>query len=97
MNSRRLKSKRARRAREIQDQIRRVLLKDFKLLGFAAPEDEYDCLIGGIYRLLVRKADQEDIVQWLEEMSATHFGVPSELKACRLTAGKLLTLNVELP
>jgi hypothetical protein len=96
MNSRQPKNKRERRAREIQRQIRQVLLDDFQLLGFAAPEDEYDCLIGGIYRLLVRKADQEDIVQWLVEMSTTHFGMPTESEACRLTAAKLLTLNVEV-
>jgi len=97
MNSRQPKNKRARRARDIQRQIRQVLFEDFKLLGFSAPEDEYDCLIGGIYRLLVRKAGQEEIVQWLEEMSTTHFAVPGASEARRLTAAKLLTLNVELP
>lgn len=97
MNSRQLRNKRARRARDIQREIRQVLLEDFKLLGFTAPEDEYDCLIGGIYRLLVRKAGEEDIVQWLDEMSTSHFGMACTSEARRLTAAKLLTLNVELP
>jgi hypothetical protein len=97
MKSRQAKRERAVRARDIQRQIRQVLREDFKLLGFTAPEDEYDCLIPGIYRLLIRRAAQEEIVEWLEGMSATHFGVTSDLEACRSAAIKLLTLNVELP
>jgi hypothetical protein len=96
MNSRQLKDKRARRAREIQRRINQVLLEDFNPIGFGVPEDEYDCLIGGIYGLLARKADQEEIAKWLEEMSATHLGVPSDLEECRSAAVKLLTINVEL-
>jgi hypothetical protein len=73
-----------------------VLLEDLNLFGFPVPEDEYDCLIGEIYSLLVRKASEEEIMKWLAVVSATHFGVATESERSRLTAVKLLNVNVEL-
>jgi hypothetical protein len=52
---------RARRSREIQDRIGRILYEDWDPLGLrgVAPSDEYDSYIGGVYRMLAASASCE--------------------------------------
>ena len=59
---------RERRAREIQEAIRQVLLRDWDPIGVRdAPEaqDEYDGYVGGVYRLLVSGATSSEIAEHL--------------------------------
>jgi hypothetical protein len=59
---------RERRAREIQEAIRLVLLCDWDPIGVRdVPEaqDEYDGYVGGVYRLLVSGATQSELAEHL--------------------------------
>jgi hypothetical protein len=59
---------RERRAREIQEAIRLVLLRDWDPIGVRdVPEaqDEYDGYVGGVYRLLVSGATLSELAEHL--------------------------------
>jgi hypothetical protein len=72
--------KRKERAREIQDQIRSILLTDWDPIGVAQlPQavDEYDAYIGGIYRLLYSHGSVEDVARHLHEIMISSIGLSS--------------------
>ena len=88
------------RAREIQDQIRSILLTDWVPIGVAEiPEavDEYDAYIGGIYRLLYSHASVDEVARHLHEIMITSIGLPSRgIEDHRDVAEKLCALDVRL-
>jgi hypothetical protein len=43
-----------------------------------APEDEYDCLIPGIYGRLLAGADEEELAVFLAHQVSDHFGLPQQ-------------------
>ena len=68
---------RERRAREIQDSIRRVLLDSWdplQISGEPPARDEYDSFIGGVYRLLASGAPPERVAQHLREIADEWLG-----------------------
>ena len=68
---------RERRAKEIQESIRRVLLDSWDPLqvsGEPSLRDEYDACIAGVYRLLVVGAPPERVAQHLREIADEWFG-----------------------
>lgn len=69
---------RKRRAREIQDQIHEILLRDWDPIGVAdVPEcqDEYDAYVGGVYRLLSEGASSEDVAMQLRHVETVWLGI----------------------
>ena len=88
------------RAREIQDQIRSILLTDWDPIGVAEiPEavDEYDAYIGGIYRLLYSHGSVEDVARHLHEIVISSIGLSSRgIEDHRDVAEKLCALDVRL-
>jgi hypothetical protein len=59
---------RERRAREIQEAIRLVLLRDWDPIGVrdvSEAQDEYDGYVGGVYRLLVSGATLSELAEHL--------------------------------
>jgi hypothetical protein len=88
------------RGREIQDQIRSILLEDWDPIGLAkitGAADEYDAYIGGIYRLLASHASVEDVAHHLHEILTTSMGVSSRGAEEHLNvATKLCALDVRL-
>jgi hypothetical protein len=66
-----------RRAREIQDQIGRVLYEEWDPLGLrgVAPSDEYDSYVGGVYRLLATGASWEQVAEHLAEIERGPLGL----------------------
>lgn len=90
---------RARRGREIQDRIGRILYEDWDPLGVRgeAPPGEYDSYIAVVYRLLAEGASCERLAQHLAELERDAFGY-SEAKAPRhmAAARKLCQLDVRL-
>jgi hypothetical protein len=90
---------REKKAAEIQDAIRRILYRDWDPIGAcgAAPEDEYDSYIGGVYRILATSRSEEALIQFLA--GAVEDLVGSQEPASdglRSVARKLLALDVRL-
>ena len=87
------------RGREIQQKIGTILYEDWDPLQLrgAAPSDEYDRYIGGVYRLLVSRASCEQVAEHLAELERRAYG-DSDATAARNTAaaGKLCKLDVLL-
>jgi hypothetical protein len=87
------------RAAEIQDAIRQILYRDWDPIGVsgAAPEDEYDSYIGGVYRILSTSRSEEALIQYLtesfEDMRGAQESAPERL---RPVARKLLAVDVRL-
>jgi len=95
------------RAREIQENIRDVLLREWDPIGIIdvpEAEDEYDGYVGGVYRLLASGASQDQLVEHLRQIETTRMGlsVPDAVhQACwnaklREVASRLQSLNVKL-
>ncbi|MEK2479480.1 MULTISPECIES: hypothetical protein [Streptomyces] len=73
-----------------QKNLRR-LLNEWDPIGVAdAVQDEYDCMIGPLFRRLHGGADQAEIGEFLRHELEAHFGLPSsqppEAVATRLIA-----------
>lgn len=91
---------RKRRAREIQESIRRVLLDSWDPLqvsGEPSARDEYDSFIGGVYRLLASGAPPEQVAQHLREIADEWLGPAvgagdADLRVAR----ELCSLDVQL-
>ena len=88
-----------RRGREIQDQIRQVLLHDWDPIVRESPEtqDEYDSYVGGVYRLLVSDAQDEELVEHLYRIERETMGLgPRDKSGLLAVVQKLRTLNVRI-
>jgi len=87
------------RAAEIQDAIRQILYRDWDPIGVcgAAPEDEYDSYIGGVYRILSTSRSEEALIRFLagafHDLLCSPESAPERL---RPVARKLLDLDVRL-
>jgi len=89
----------ARRGRDIQVIIGRILYEDWDPLGLSgsAPRDEYDSYIGGVHSLLAAGASCEQVAEHLAALERDFFGY-SEATAARnmAAARKLCELDVLL-
>lgn len=66
------------RARQIQEDIRDVLLREWDPIGIVdVPEaqDEYDSYVGGVYRLLASGASQDQLVEHLRQIEIAQMGL----------------------
>ena len=87
------------RAREIQSQIREILLRDWDPIGARnepRAQDEYDSYVGGVYRLLASGASPRSVAEHLAHVEAGQmgFGVPPD--KLMEVATKLCALDVKL-
>ena len=90
---------RDKRARQIQLQIRRILLEDWDPIGVAdVPEaqNEYDGYVGGLYRLLAEGAPPPAVAAHLAGLEGDQMGLPSSAAARLGVASKLCALDVRL-
>ena len=88
-----------RRAREIQDSIREVLIRDWDPIGVQdVPEaqDEYDGYIGGVYRLLASSASEDAIAMHLASVERDAMGLFTTAEALLPVARRLRQLDVRL-
>jgi hypothetical protein len=88
------------RGREIQEQIRQVLLRDWDPIGvqeIPEAQDEYDSYVGGVYRLLVSSAQDEELVEHLYRIERETMGLgPRDKSGLLPVVQKLRTLNVAI-
>jgi len=93
-------SDRNQRAKEIQESIRQVLLRDWDPIGVSdVPEarDEYDAYIGGVYRLLASGASEDEIIEHLHRIESDTIGMPAvDREGLRGVVRKLTKLNILL-
>lgn len=89
-----------RRAREIQEEIRKVLMECWDPIGVQdVPEaaDEYDDYVGGVYRLLANDATAEGIAKHLWDIEVYRMGLaskPGGLERLDPVARRLLAIDV---
>ena len=79
--------------------IRRILVDDWDPIGIqgAGPEDEYDAYIGGLYRLLIRRPTEDEIVAHLEAIEMVPTDAPvAERADLSAVARKLLGVPVAI-
>jgi hypothetical protein len=87
---------RTKRAKEIQDSIRKILYHDWNPIGFAGllPEDEYDSYIAPIYRMLSESSSEDELIEYLFLTEQGTVGVSCERRDhLRDVALKLLQLK----
>ena len=93
-------SRQTKRAAEIQESIRQVLLIDWDPLHVdTSPdlEDEYDAYIGPIYRVLAENCSEETLIQLLYKLEKDDLGTSlTSPELLRPLARKLLMLNIKL-
>ena len=91
---------RNKRAREVMEQIRQVLLHDWDPFGIVhcdCLQDEYDSCIAGIYRLIASGARPDVIAQHLARIECEWAGLPGRMgKELMPVARKLSDLDVRL-
>jgi hypothetical protein len=63
-------------AKKLMSEVR-TIIKDWDSLGsaIAGVEDEYDCLVGPLTNLLVKKSNREILRSSIEEHLSHHFGL----------------------
>jgi len=84
------------RAKEIQSEIRKVLLDDWNPIGCSVPSDEYDTYIGGIYRLLFQGASISELAEHLATIEFRTIGLEVLPEERNEVAAKLSKVNVLL-
>lgn len=90
---------RRRRAGEIQNSIRKILLEDWDPIGvgdFPTLEDEYDSYIAGIYNLLVVGRPAIEVAKHLSATEEGEFGFRVSVGQLLPIAEKLCSLEVHL-
>lgn len=71
-------SDRAQKAKQYHEAIHRILLYDWDPIGVSdIPEaqDEYDSYVGGVYRLLITRATQHQIFDFLWDVETNRMGL----------------------
>lgn len=61
-----------------------------------APNDEYDLYVGGVYRLLVSHAADEDICEYLRQQEITRMELATTSEHRKMVAEKLKKIDVSL-
>jgi hypothetical protein len=90
---------RKRRALEITDSIRQILLKEWDPIGVygMAPDDEYDAYIGEVYRVLTGSRSEQELAGLLFGIERDRIGVGCESPEQLLpVARSLLAIDVDL-
>jgi hypothetical protein len=89
----------ARRARAIQENIRKTLMHywdPINVSGVPEAQGEYDSYIGRVYRLVASKAPVDDITDLLCEIEYEWMGLKPNREGLKNVAIKLHELNVSL-
>ena len=87
------------RAREIQDSIREVLIRDWDPIhveGIPEAQDEYDAYVGGVYHLLASGASEFAIAGHLASVERESMGFSTSAEALLPVARRLRQLDVRL-
>jgi hypothetical protein len=93
------KDQRDKRAREIQDAIREVLMREWDPIhvrDIPEAQDEYDGYVGGVYRLLASGASEVTIATHLASVERDSMGFATSAEALLPVARNLRRIDVRL-
>jgi hypothetical protein len=76
-------------ARRAQRVIRSLLL-EWDAIGAGVPDDEYDCMIWPLYKLIHQRSSNDEIAAWVEDYRRDHFGLEGEGESDMKLAERLL-------
>jgi len=85
-------------SRRITDEIRQVLLNVWDPIGvgdFPECADEYDCCIGGVYALLMNRANDDEVAKYLWERANHHMGLTVSTESMMPRVAVLKRINLE--
>ncbi len=91
--------RRAARARQIQESIEEILLRDWDPLGVRhepACRDEYNCYVAGVYRLLVSGASVSEVAEHLARKEQRDLGFTTPVERLMGIASRLKTIDLNL-
>ena len=54
------------------------------------PDDEYDCMIWPLYKLIGQRCSHDEIAEWVGEYRRDHFGLEDDREADARLADRLL-------
>ncbi len=92
---------RVERAKEIGDEIRRILFFHWDPIGVSSdpewPRDEYDGYAGSVYRILASGGTEYELIEYLNQTEKVQIGMPArDREMLRPVAKKLLEIDIKL-
>ena len=78
-------------ARHAEKVIRSLLLEWDAIGGEVVPDDEYDCMIWPLYKLIRQRSSNEEIAEWVGDRRRVHFGLEDDREADARISERLLT------
>jgi len=85
----------AQQARDAQQIIREILLRDWDPIGVAEvreAQDEYDSYVADVYRLLSRRASANELFEFLWWLETQHMGLVGDRQRTTKVATRLREL-----
>jgi hypothetical protein len=73
----------------------RTLLLEWDAIGAWVPSDEYDCMIGPLYKLIRQRSSKVHIADWVGDFRRDHFGLEDDREADTRLAQRLLAAFVD--
>lgn len=68
-------------ARRAEKVIRSLLLEWDAIGGRVVPDDEYDCMIWPLYKLIRQRSSNEEVAEWVGDQRRDHFGLDDDREA----------------
>ena len=72
------------------ERVIRSLLLEWDAIGCGVPDDEYDCMIWPLYKLIRQRSSNEEIAAWVGDQRRGHFGIEGDREADTKLAERLL-------
>jgi hypothetical protein len=72
------------------ERIIRSLLLEWDAIGAGVPDNEYDCMIWPLYRLIREHSSNQEITAWVGDQRRDHFGLEDDRRADTKLAQRLL-------
>ena len=85
----------AKQAREAQQMVREILLREWDPIGVAEireAQDEYDAYVADVYRLLSRRVSVRDMFEHLWWLETEHMGLVGDRQRTTKIAERLVEL-----
>jgi hypothetical protein len=85
------------RAREVQEEINRILFESWDPIGMnaALPPDEYGAYVGPVYRALANGADESEIISVLANLES-QIGCQARWPDKRKAAARLCAVSLSI-
>jgi hypothetical protein len=72
------------------ERVIRSLLLEWDAIGVWVPDDEYDCMIWPLYKLIRQRSSIHEIAAWVGDHRRDHFGLEDDREADTKLAERLL-------